>query len=72
MDLYSKYVQIKIYGQVPYEEFPIFMKKVLTIFSENIPSCLFKIICIIQSEKNTTCAHTQTKQKGRITGMKIL
>lgn len=41
MDLYSKYVQIKIYGQVPYEEFPIFMKKVLTIFSENILSCLF-------------------------------
>lgn len=71
MDLNSKYVQIKTYGQVLYEEFPVIHEKGLNYFYRKHPQLPFLVIHIIWSWKNTTCAHTQTKQKGKIIGMKF-
>lgn len=37
MDLYSKYVQMEIYGQVLYEELPVIHEKDLNYFSRRYP-----------------------------------
>lgn len=41
MDLYSKYVQMEIYGQVLHEEFPVIHEKGLNYFFRRHPQLPF-------------------------------
>lgn len=71
MDLYSSYVQVKIYGQVLHKEFLVIHKKdLINYFCRKHPQLPFlNYSYYLILEELRMC--TQTKQKGRITGMKF-
>lgn len=59
MYLYSKYVQIKICGQVLYEEFPVIHEKDLNYFfrkHHQLPCLIIHYYSIL--EEHHMCAHT--------------